>query len=387
LEGAEPLSCKVELPVATVVGDRQRDANMLKEILRDIFKREKKDFHNEDEHISYNLQQLISSLKLSVPVQDYFREEYLAKVSTYYEHPNLYKFIRRIIALNSRDPSALTAEQKIFFLQYIIAFIERGNSNLPPPEEGHPRKEIDEWEAEDLSDEQDKASITGIQINLKKRDLGRFIVDLLKEDITVNIELANSILLCAIAYLLGGNNVTQKNVLEELEKDEENKVFANIESLIVVLGKLIRKNIDESNTMKKEANAQSAEFSPDKVDNYDFFDTRQKYTMRKNVSEPNSTDELIYNKLCITTYRRAFKFLQILCENNNQDGKHMIRSQEGKPKQFNFIDITTKELGHLFQIYCFEIRVVPLYLLDFLLEVTQIPIYDNQAALMNSTFF
>ena len=71
--------------------------------------------------------------------------------------------------------------------------------------------EIDEWGAEDWTDS--KANIDKIQINLKKRDLGKFIVDLLKEDVTVNIELANSILLCAIAYLLGGNPITQKNVL------------------------------------------------------------------------------------------------------------------------------------------------------------------------------
>lgn len=90
-------------------------------------------------------------------------------------------------------------------------------------------------------------------------------------------------------------------------------MFANIEALIFKLGKLIRKSIDESNTMKDEANAVSGEFSPDKIDNYDYFDTTQKYTMRKNVSEPNNTDEFLYGKLCITTYRRAFKFLQILC--------------------------------------------------------------------------
>ena len=53
-------------------------------------------------------------------------------------------------------------------------------------------------------------------------------MELLKEDITNNIELANSILLCAISYLLGGNTLTQKNIIEELDKDAENKVFENI---------------------------------------------------------------------------------------------------------------------------------------------------------------
>jgi hypothetical protein len=77
----------------------------------------------------------------------------------------------------------------------------------------------------------------------------------------------------------------------------------------------------------------------------------------------------------------------LLCENNNKEGKNFIRIQPGKAKQYNFIDITTKELRNLFHIFCNEIKEVPLFLLDFILEVTQIPIYENQHALMSSTFF
>jgi len=36
---------------------------------------------------------------------------------------------------------------------------------------------------------------------------------------------------------------------------------------------------------------------------------------------------------------------------------------------------------------CHEIRKVPSFLLDFILEVTQIPIKESQDALMRSTFF
>lgn len=79
--------------------------------------------------------------------------------------------------------------------------------------------------------------------------------------------------------------------------------------------------------------------------------------------------------------------MQLLCENNNKEGKNFIRVQPGKARQFNFIDITTKELRNLFQIFCNDIKEVPLFLLDFILEVTQIPIYENQQALMSSTFF
>jgi len=62
------------MPGETKTGDRARDEGKLREILREIFLREKKDFQNEDERISYNLNQLVSSLKLSIPVQKYFRD-------------------------------------------------------------------------------------------------------------------------------------------------------------------------------------------------------------------------------------------------------------------------------------------------------------------------
>ncbi len=44
-------------------------------------------------------------------------------------------------------------------------------------------------------------------------------------------------------------------------------------------------------------------------------------------------------------------------------------------------------MRNLFHIFCSDIEEVPLFLLDFILEVTQIPIYENQQALMSSTFF
>lgn len=100
--------------------------------------------------------------------------------------------------------------------------------------------------------------------------------------------------------------------------------------------------------------------------------------MRKNVFEPITTDEQIYYKKCVATYRRAFKFLQLLCENNNIEGKNWIRFQPDKVRQSNFINVATKELRNLFQVMNKEIAPVPMFLLDFLLEVTQIPVKPNQ---------
>jgi hypothetical protein len=88
---------------------KPRDEGRLKEVLRGIFRREKRDFQSEDERISYNLQQLISSLKLSPATQNYNLKEFLEKVETYYIRDDKYDYIGRIIELNSKDSSALTS--------------------------------------------------------------------------------------------------------------------------------------------------------------------------------------------------------------------------------------------------------------------------------------
>lgn len=103
--------------------------------------------------------------------------------------------------------------------------------------------------------------------------------------------------------------------------------------------------------------------------------------------EPETTDEEIYSKTCIRTYKRAFKFLQLLCENNNIEGKHFIRDQKNPLKNFDFIKIAAKEIRNIFQFLTTEICPVSMFLLDFILEVTQIPVKQNQEALMNLTFF
>ncbi len=204
--------------------------------------------------------------------------------------------------------------------------------------------------------------------------MGKFITELLKENIYDNIEFANAILLCGITYMLGGNTLTQKNIIEEMQGDELNKVMKNIDILISKLGKFILKNIDDGNSREDPENT----FSTTTIDNYDFYDVNRKYVLRKNVFEPITTDEQIYHKKCVVTYRRAFKFLQLLCENNNIEGKNWIRFQPDKVRQANFINVATKELRNLFQVMNGEIAPVPMFLLDFLLEVTQIPVKPNQ---------
>jgi hypothetical protein len=109
-----------------------RDDGRLKEVLRAIFRREKRDFQNEDERISYNLQQLVSSIKLAPATQKYVLGEYLEKVETYYLRDDRYDYIKRIIELNSKHPTALTSHRKIFFLQFITGLVEASNKADDP---------------------------------------------------------------------------------------------------------------------------------------------------------------------------------------------------------------------------------------------------------------
>ena len=176
--------------------------------------------------------------------------------------------------------------------------------------------------------------------------------------------------------------MNQKNLVEVILTGPDNKVLKNIERLILKLGKLILKNIDESNYKPFD----TEEFQVEIIDNYDYYD-KTKYCLRKNVYEPNSINEVIYHEECIVTYRRAFRFLQLLCENNNIENKNFMRDQPSKLDSAKFIILTTSELRNLFEVICRGIIDVPLFLLDFLIEITQIPVKQNQEALMSSSFF
>ena len=94
------------------------------------------------------------------------------------------------------------------------------------------------------------------------------------------------------------------------------------------LGALIRKNIDEERANKEEVILEG--FSVTSVDNYDFYNKDHKMMERKNVIEERTTDEDIYYDQCISAYRRAFKFLQLMCENNNIENKNFLREQKRK---------------------------------------------------------
>ena len=84
----------------------------------------------------------------------------------------------------------------------------------------------------------------------------------------------------------GGNKATQKNMSEEIDADAEGRIFQNISNLIVKIGKLILKNLDERNYEPST----SSQYKITTIDNYDFYDQNKKFCDRKNVRESDSTD-------------------------------------------------------------------------------------------------
>jgi hypothetical protein len=139
---------------------------------------------------------------------------------------------------------------------------------------------------------------------------------------------------------------------------------------------LIYKNNKKKRAVQKD---DKRTFATNRCDNYDHYDIDRKSVVRKNVYEPDNAKEEEYKNTCITTFRRAFKFIQLLCENNNNDGKHFIREQktkEGTKKlnSINFIQLATNELRQMFKIYCNETMNIPIFIMDFINEVTQIPV-------------
>ena len=82
--------------------------------------------------------------------------------------------------MNNRNPEALPQSEKKFFLQLITGIVEQNNKT-----QMEENKQIDEWEADDWKDYRGK--IQSIQTKLKGCGLGKFIIELLKENIYDNI--------------------------------------------------------------------------------------------------------------------------------------------------------------------------------------------------------
>lgn len=171
---------------------------------------------------------MVRAIKLSKEGEEFLSKEYNSNFSEYSQSESIFDYITIIIDMNSKNREALPVNEKKFFLNFITGIVDQ-NNHCP-----REFKTIDEWEAEDWVES--KEDISAIQNKLKLCKLGSLITELLKENIWENIEFADSILLCGIAYLFGGNTNTQKNMIETISMDSENKVMRNLECLISKLG-------------------------------------------------------------------------------------------------------------------------------------------------------
>jgi hypothetical protein len=91
-------------------------------------------------------------------------------------------------------------------------------------------------------------------------------------------------------------------------------------------------------------------------------------------------------------FKRVFRFLQLLCENNHVDNKKYFlvqKDENDQPKvnSINMIELATFEIRKLFKIMSKDIVALPSCVLDFINEINQIPCEDNQKTLCKTTFF
>lgn len=218
--------------------EKKSDNNKLRAKLREILTRKKRPFSNLDEEVGYKMSRLIRTIKHSTQADNLLTADYNGRLAVYSSNDQIFDYITVIIAMNTSNPSALKTSEKKFFLKLITGIVEQHNSVV------RETKPIDEWEPEDWLSSSRK--ITEIQMKLKSCQLGKFITELLKEEIYEQVYFADTIFLCGISYLFGGNSLVQKDLIEKIGTGTENRVMRNIEALISKLGKFILKNIDES---------------------------------------------------------------------------------------------------------------------------------------------
>ncbi|EGR34738.1 hypothetical protein IMG5_002710 [Ichthyophthirius multifiliis] len=221
----------------------------------------------------------------------------------------------------------------------------------------------------------------------------RLICELLKQkNLEQRLKLINEILLFGISQLLGGNQNVQKDLLHILKEDRDNLILQNINNLIQRLSKVIYRISKEEIKLQqftKEAQQQNNLLI---IQNYDFFCEKSYNMIRKNTGLQDSCDELYFFSQCLTILQGIFKFLQLMCENNNIEMKNYLRQQINldnklKVKNFNFINISN-QINQLFiKIMNKDLITIPNFIIDFLIEVTQVPCIQNQLSLSQTTFY
>lgn len=173
-----------------------------------------------------------------------------------------------------------------------------------------------------------------------------------------------------------------------LKQDKKNDVFLNIQVLIRELGK----TIENFNKIKSVGSHGTSSFNFRLIDDYDSFETESRVAKRRHTVEPPGPHEIRLKALSAMVFKRVFRFLQLLCENDHQANKKYFLEQVDddnvkKINSINMIEQATFEIRKLFKIMSKDIVSLPLSVLDFINEINQIPCEDNQKTLCKTTFF
>ncbi len=114
---------------------------------------------------------------------------------------------------------------------------------------------------------------------------------------------------------------------------------------------------------------------------------------RKFIYVPETVEEQKEFDLKLIALQETFIFLRVLCEGNNEI-KNFIREQKTndeekkvKNESVNFISLGVYEIKRMFVNFNINNVKVPFSIINFIIEVTQIPCISNQLFLCESSYF
>ncbi|CAK78094.1 unnamed protein product (macronuclear) [Paramecium tetraurelia] len=280
----------------------------------------------------------------------------------------LKEFIQNIIHLNLNHYDTLSQDIQIFFLKALEKIIRKSENESNP--------------------ELQNKMVKQQQNFLLECGAAELICKFLRiPNLELRQGLTNSLISFGNAFLERGNRKCQNEIYQKLLSDSKNKILINYRQLIRRVSRAVYNNF------KFRKNKPHSSFpNIELCDNFDFYDELTQTTSRLNHMEKDDAREEYIKEEFINLLNRSFRFLQLLCENNNVQMKNFIRQQidpDLNPKigSINFIELATSQLRVFCKAFNSKISEVPIYILDFILEVVQVPCLENQITLCKTTFF
>jgi hypothetical protein len=103
----KPLVYQVPNKISNPKDERKPNRSKLLNKLREILRRQRREFKNKDEEIHYKLGRLVRSIKLSKDGEQLLSEEYNEKLNQSAQGKAIFDYITIIIEMNSKDREAL----------------------------------------------------------------------------------------------------------------------------------------------------------------------------------------------------------------------------------------------------------------------------------------